>query len=93
MGIVAGSSPLRRLFRGRAATYGTATILLALGELVLAAPQAPPGLTITGHQPHVTASMVLMRIRVSIRDGRRTVCPSRSSGGSAFRKGSAHDTV
>jgi len=33
MGIVAGSSPLRRLFRGthRAATYGTATILLALG--------------------------------------------------------------
>jgi len=71
----------------RAATYGTATILLTLGELVLAAPQALPGLTVSGHQPHVTAALVLMRIRVSIRDGRRTVCPSRSSGGSAFRKG------
>jgi hypothetical protein len=33
------------------------------------------------------ASLVLMHIRVSIRDRRRTVCPSRSSGGSAFRKG------
>ena len=47
----------------RAATYGSATILLALGELVLAAPQALPGLTVPGHQPHVTASLVLMRIR------------------------------
>jgi hypothetical protein len=60
--------------------------LLALGELVLAAPQALPGLTVPGHQPHVTASLVLMRIRVSIRGRRRTVSPSRSSGGSAFRK-------
>jgi hypothetical protein len=51
MGIVAGSSPLRRLFRGRAATYGTATILLALGELVLAPPQALPGLTFPGTNP------------------------------------------
>jgi hypothetical protein len=51
MGIVAGSSPLRRhLPWHRAATYGTATIPLALGELVLAAPQALPGLTVPGHQ-------------------------------------------
>jgi hypothetical protein len=35
----------------RAATYGTATILLALGELVLAAPQALPGLTVPGTNP------------------------------------------
>ena len=33
---------------GRAATYGTAAILLALGVLVLAAPAAIPGLTLPG---------------------------------------------
>ena len=33
----------------RAATYGTAALLLALGVLLLVAPDAIPGLTITGH--------------------------------------------
>ena len=32
----------------RTATYGTALVLLALGVLVLAAPDALPGLTIPG---------------------------------------------
>jgi Na+/citrate or Na+/malate symporter len=32
----------------RVATYGTAAVLLALGVLVLAAPDAVPGLTIPG---------------------------------------------
>jgi predicted metal-binding membrane protein len=43
----------------RAATYGTATILLALGVLVIAAPSALPGLTVPGHdQPmHEMAPM------------------------------------
>jgi predicted metal-binding membrane protein len=35
----------------RAATYGTAAILLALGVLLLVAPDAIPGLTIPGHSP------------------------------------------
>ena len=35
----------------RAATYGTAAILLALGVLLLAAPDAIPGLTIPGSDP------------------------------------------
>ena len=51
MGIVAGSSPLRRLFRGRAATYGTATILLALGELVLAHRRPFPASPFPGTNP------------------------------------------
>jgi predicted metal-binding membrane protein len=38
--------PWRRL-----ATYGTAGILLALGLLLLAAPDAVPALTIPGHDP------------------------------------------
>ena len=33
----------------RTATYGTALVLLALGVLVLAAPDALPGLTVPGH--------------------------------------------
>jgi len=33
---------------GRAATYGTAAVLLALGVLLLAAPDAVPGLTVPG---------------------------------------------
>jgi predicted metal-binding membrane protein len=36
---------------GRAVTYGTATILLALGVLLLVAPDAIPGLTIPGEAP------------------------------------------
>ena len=49
MGVVAGliaaekTVPWRRV-----ATYGTAAILLALGVLLLAAPDAIPGLTIPG---------------------------------------------
>jgi len=35
----------------RAATYGTAAILLILGLLVLAVPDAIPALTIPGHDP------------------------------------------
>ena len=35
----------------RVATYGTAGILLALGLLLLAAPDAVPALTIPGHDP------------------------------------------
>jgi hypothetical protein len=35
----------------RAATYGTAAILLALGLLILVAPDATPGLTIPGSEP------------------------------------------
>jgi predicted metal-binding membrane protein len=35
----------------RVATYGTATILLVLGVLLLAAPDAVPGLTIPGQSP------------------------------------------
>ena len=34
---------------GRAATFGTAALLLVLGVLVVAAPDAVPGLTIPGH--------------------------------------------
>ena len=36
---------------GRAVTYGTAAILLSLGVLVVAAPDAIPGLTIPGEAP------------------------------------------
>lgn len=35
----------------RAASYGTAAVLLALGLLVLIAPRAVPGLTMPGHAP------------------------------------------
>jgi predicted metal-binding membrane protein len=35
----------------RAASYGTAAVLLALGLLVLAAPDATPGLSTPGHRP------------------------------------------
>jgi predicted metal-binding membrane protein len=35
----------------RAATYGTAALLLVLGVLILAAPHAIPGLTVSGEQP------------------------------------------
>ena len=35
----------------RVATFGTAAILLVLGVLLLAAPDAVPGLTIPGHGP------------------------------------------
>ena len=37
----------------RAVTYGTAVILFLLGVLLVAAPQAIPGLTIPGNAPMV----------------------------------------
>jgi predicted metal-binding membrane protein len=41
----------------RVATYGTAAVLLALGALMLAAPDAVPGLTIPGHAMEEMAQM------------------------------------
>ena len=38
---------------GRAVTYGTAAILLALGVLIVAAPDAIPGLTVPGDMSHM----------------------------------------
>lgn len=40
----------------RTATYGTASVLLALGMVVLVVPDALPGLTVPGH-----GSMPVMR--------------------------------
>jgi predicted metal-binding membrane protein len=49
MAVVAGLIAAEKLLPWRrAATYGTATILLALGLLILVAPDAVPGLTIPG---------------------------------------------
>ncbi|MET0561691.1 MAG: DUF2182 domain-containing protein [Gaiellaceae bacterium] len=49
MAVVAGLIAFEKLIPSRrAATYGTATILLVLGVLVLAAPDAIPSLTIPG---------------------------------------------
>jgi predicted metal-binding membrane protein len=50
MAFVAGLIAVEKLVPWRrAATYGTAAILLALGVLLLAAPDAVPGLTLPGH--------------------------------------------
>ena len=51
MGVVAGFIAVEKIlpFR-RTATYGTAAVLLALGVLVLVAPDALPGLTVPGHE-------------------------------------------
>ena len=50
MALVAGLIAVEKLVPWRrAATYGTAAILLALGVLLLAAPDAVPGLTLPGH--------------------------------------------
>jgi predicted metal-binding membrane protein len=47
MAFIAGVIALEKLLRWRrAATWGTAGVLLALGVLVLAAPELIPGLTI-----------------------------------------------
>ena len=48
----------------RVATYGTAGILLALGLLLLAAPDAVPALTIPGHDPmpHMDADGLVARL-------------------------------
>ena len=49
MAVVAGLIAAEKLLPWRrAATYGTAAILLALGLLILVAPDAVPGLTIPG---------------------------------------------
>ena len=52
MVVVAGLIAIEKLVPWRrTATYGTAAILLALGVLVLAAPDAIPFLTVPGHDP------------------------------------------
>jgi predicted metal-binding membrane protein len=52
MAIVAGLIALEKILPWRrAATYATAVVLLALGMLVLLAPDALPGLTVPGHDP------------------------------------------
>jgi predicted metal-binding membrane protein len=52
MAIVAGLIAVEKTLPWRrTATYGTAVVLLALGVLVLVAPDALPGLTVPGHQP------------------------------------------
>ncbi len=50
MAVVAGLIAVEKILPWRrAATYGTALVLLALGVLVLVAPDALPGLTVPGH--------------------------------------------
>jgi predicted metal-binding membrane protein len=50
MAIVAGFIAVEKILPWRrTATYGTASVLLALGVLVLVAPDALPGLTVPGH--------------------------------------------
>ena len=52
MAIVAGLIAIEKILPWRrTATYGTALVLLALGVLVLVAPDALPGLTVPGHDP------------------------------------------
>jgi predicted metal-binding membrane protein len=55
MAVVAGLIATEKLLPWRrTATYGTALVLLALGVLVLAAPEALPGLTVPGGGPMPT---------------------------------------
>jgi len=52
MAVVAGLIAVEKTLPWRrAATYGTAVVLLALGVLLLAAPDAVPGFTVPGGQP------------------------------------------
>jgi len=52
MAVVAGLIAMEKILPWRrTATYGTALVLLALGVLVLVAPDALPGLTIPGQSP------------------------------------------
>jgi predicted metal-binding membrane protein len=52
MAVVAGLIAIEKILPWRrTATYGTAALLLALGILLLAAPDAVPGLTVPGQQP------------------------------------------
>jgi predicted metal-binding membrane protein len=52
MAVVAGLIAAEKTIRWRrAATYGTALVLLAFGVLVIAAPDALPALTVPGHHP------------------------------------------
>ena len=52
MAVVAGLIAVEKILPWRrTATYGTALVLLALGVLVLVAPDALPGLTVPGHDP------------------------------------------
>jgi predicted metal-binding membrane protein len=60
MALVAGMIALEKTLPWRrAATFGTAAVLLVLGVLVLAAPDAVPGLTIPGHGMQQMAQMHL----------------------------------
>jgi predicted metal-binding membrane protein len=60
MALVAGMIALEKTLPWRrAATFGTAAVLLVLGVLVLAAPDAVPGLTIPGHGMQQMALMYL----------------------------------
>jgi hypothetical protein len=50
MAIVAGFIAVEKILPWRrTATYGTASVLLALGALVLVAPDSLPGLTVPWH--------------------------------------------
>jgi len=52
MAFVAGRIAIEKTLPWRrAATYGTAAVLLVLGVLILASPQAIPWLTVPGEQP------------------------------------------
>ena len=52
MAVVAGLIALEKILPWRrTATYGTAVVLLALGVLVLAAPESLPGLTVPASDP------------------------------------------
>ena len=51
MAVVAGLIAVEKTLPWRrAATYGTAALLLVLGVLLLAAPRALPGLTVPGNE-------------------------------------------
>ena len=51
MAFVAGLIALEKTLPWRRPTYGTAAVLLVLGVLILASPQAIPWLTVPGEQP------------------------------------------
>jgi predicted metal-binding membrane protein len=59
MAMVAGFIAIEKILPWRrTATYGTALVLLALGVLVLLAPDALPGLTVPGHDPMAVTAPV-----------------------------------
>lgn len=55
MAVVAGLIAVEKTLPWRrVATFGAAAVLLVLGVMLLAAPQALPGLTVPGGQPMLT---------------------------------------